>query len=95
VDKAGVQPTRVGAIPPQLRALNRTYLNVAELTVRAVLEDDRRLVYHAAMLDPNAAASLTLDEIHAVVDELIDAHDELIPEGIRRGTRRGPSSVAR
>jgi alpha-galactosidase len=91
VDKAGVQPTRIGAMPPQLRALNRTYLNVAELTVRAVIEGDRRLAYHAAMLDPNAAASITLDEIHDVVDELIDAHGELIPEAIRRGARRGRS----
>jgi alpha-galactosidase len=94
VDVAGVQPTRIGAMPPQLRALNRTYLNVAELTVRAVLEDDRRLVYHAAMLDPNAAATLTLDQIHDVVDELIEAHGALIPEGIRRGSRRGGAAVA-
>jgi len=88
VDKAGVQPTRVGHLPPQITALNRTYLNVAELTVRAVLEEDRRHVYHAAMLDPNAAATLTLDQIHDLVDELIEAHGDLIPEAIRRGSRR-------
>ncbi|MBI2237086.1 MAG: alpha-glucosidase/alpha-galactosidase [Actinobacteria bacterium] len=88
VDKAGVQPTRVGRLPPQITALNRTYLNVAELTVRAVLEEDRRHVYHAAMLDPNAAATLTLDRIHDLVDELIEAHGDLIPEAIRRGSRR-------
>jgi alpha-galactosidase len=95
VDRAGVQPTRIGAMPPQLLALNRTYLNVAELTVRAVLEGDRRLVYQAAMLDPNASASLTLDEIHDVVDELIDAHGDLIPDGIRRGARRGRTGAWR
>ncbi len=88
VDKAGVQPTRVGRLPPQITALNRTYLNVAELTVRAVLEEDRRHVYHAAMLDPNAAATLTLDQIHDLVDELIEAHGDLIPEAIRLGSRR-------
>jgi hypothetical protein len=26
------------------------------------------------MLDPNASASLSLDAIHAMVDDLIDAH---------------------
>ena len=88
VDKNGVQPIWLGALPPQITALNRTYLNVAELTVRAVIDGNRRHVYHAAMLDPNAAASLTLDQIHAMCDDLIDAHGELIPEAIRRGSRR-------
>ena len=62
VDRTGVQPTRVGALPPQCAALNRTFLNVVELTVRAALEGRREHVYQAAMLDPNAAASLDLDD---------------------------------
>jgi len=84
VDRAGVQPTRIGTLPPQLAALNRTFLNVCELTVRAALEGNRDHVYHAAMLDPNAAATLTLDQIHAMCDDLIEAHGDLMPEGIRR-----------
>ena len=62
VDRTGVQPTRVGALPAQCAALNRTFLNVVELTVRAALEGSREHVYHAAMLDPNASASLDLDD---------------------------------
>jgi alpha-galactosidase len=85
VDKNGVQPTRIGALPPQCLALNRTFLNVVELTVRAALEERRDLVYQAALLDPNTAATLSTERIVAMVDELIDAHGELIPEGIRRG----------
>src|SRR5919197_4709562 len=81
VDRAGVQPVQVGALPPQLAALNRTFLNVVELTVRAALEQRREHVYHAAMLDPNAAATLTLDQIVMLCDELIEAHGDLIPEG--------------
>src|SRR5262249_2969324 len=42
VDAAGPHPRAVGALPPQLAALNRTFLNVVELTVRAVLEGDRQ-----------------------------------------------------
>jgi alpha-galactosidase len=84
VDRNGVQPTAVGDLPPQLAALNRTFLNVCELTVRAALEGRRDHVHHAALLDPNAAASLSPDAIHAVVDELIDAHGDVLPEGIRR-----------
>jgi alpha-galactosidase len=83
VDKNGVQPTRIGAVPPQCLALNRTFLNVVELTVRAALEQRRELVYQAALLDPNTAATLTIGQILDMVDELIDAHGELIPEAIR------------
>ena len=85
VDKNGVQPTRMGALPPQTLALNRTFVNVVELTVRAALEQSRSLVYQAALVDPNTAATLTTTEIVAMVDDLIEAHGDLIPEGIRRG----------
>lgn len=83
VDRAGVQPTRVGNLPPQLAALNRLYLNVCELTVRAALEERRDLVYQAALLDPATAAALSADEIVRLCDELIGAHGDLIPAGIR------------
>ncbi len=83
VDKNGVQPTRIGALPPQLLALNRTFVNVVELTVRAALEGRRDLVYDAALLDPNTAATLTVDQIVAMCDDLIEAHGELLPPGIR------------
>jgi len=84
VDRAGVQPLPVGALPPQLAALNRTFLNVVELTVLAALEQRRDHVYQAAMLDPNTGATLTPDQIVALCDELIEAHGDLMPEGIRK-----------
>ena len=64
VDGNGVQPTRIGALPPQLAALIRTNVNVQELTVEAALTGKREHVYHAAMLDPHTAAELDLDQIH-------------------------------
>ena len=84
VNKNGVQPTRIGSIPPQCLALNRTFLNVAELTVRAAVEGSRDLVYQAALMDPNTAATLTVRQILDMVDDLIEAHGSLIPERIRR-----------
>jgi alpha-galactosidase len=33
------------------------------------------------MLDPHTAAELTLDEIWALVDDLLEAHGEMIPIG--------------
>jgi alpha-galactosidase len=83
VDGSGVHPLKVGTLPPQCAALNRTFLNVAELTVMAALEGRRDHVYQAALLDPNAGATLTVSQIHAMVDELIEAHGELLPAGIR------------
>jgi alpha-galactosidase len=79
VDGNGVQPTRVGALPPQLAALIRTNVNVQELTVEAALTGNREHVYHAAMLDPHTAAELDLDQIHELVDALFHAHGGWIP----------------
>ena len=79
VDGTGVRPTRVGALPPQLAALVRTNINVQELTVEAALTGKREHVYHAAMLDPHTAAELSLEQIHDLVDALIDAHGDWLP----------------
>jgi hypothetical protein len=35
------------------------------------------------MLDPNTAASLTLDQIDALVAEMLDAYRDLLPEALR------------
>ena len=83
VDANGIQPTVVTGIPPQLVALMRTNLNVQELTVAALMEEDRDHVYHAAMLDPHTAAELDLRQIRALVDDLIAAHDEWLPDWLR------------
>ena len=83
VDGTGVNPVRVGSLPPQLAALNRTFLNVADLTVRAALEGRPDRVRQAALLDPNAAATLSPDAIWELCDELTAAHGELLPEALR------------
>jgi alpha-galactosidase len=85
VGKNGVQPTRIGRIPTQCLALNRMFVNVVQLTVQAAIEHRRDLVYQAALVDPNTAATSTTSQIVAMVDDLLEAHGDLIPEGIRRG----------
>ncbi len=79
VDKNGVQPTRIGALPPHLAALMQTNINVQALTVEAALTRKREHIYHAAMLDPHTAAELSLDQIWQLVDELIAAHGSMLP----------------
>jgi alpha-galactosidase len=84
IEDGRITRERIGAIPGQCLALNRTFLNVAELTVRAVVEGSRDLVYQAALLDPNTAATLAPSEIVSMVDELIETHGDLIPAEIGR-----------
>jgi alpha-galactosidase len=76
---AGIEPQAVGRLPRVLAALMQTNVNVQGLTVEAALSGRREPVYHAAMLDPHTAAELPLDEIVALVDELLDAHRAWIP----------------
>jgi alpha-galactosidase len=53
---------------------------VQELVVEAVLSQNREHVYHDAMLDPHTAAVLDLEQIRAMVDELLAAHRPFLPE---------------
>jgi alpha-galactosidase len=80
VDGNGIQPTAVGALPTQLAALNQTNVNVQELAVKAALTGDIEAVYHAVMLDPLTAAVCTLDQIRAMVDELLAAQAQWLPQ---------------
>ncbi|MFF7194655.1 alpha-glucosidase/alpha-galactosidase [Streptomyces sp. NPDC008079] len=81
VDALGVQPTRIGALPPQCAALNRTYLSTTDLVVRAAIEGDPRHIRHAAMTDPATAASLPVERIWELCDDMVRAHgDALQPE---------------
>ncbi|GAB3965365.1 alpha-glucosidase/alpha-galactosidase [Actinoallomurus acanthiterrae] len=83
VDRLGVHPHAVGALPPQLAALNRSFLNVVELVVAAAVEGDPRHVRHAAMSDPATAAALTVDEIWALCDAMVAAHGDALPPALR------------
>ncbi len=79
VDGNGITPCHVGRLPEVCAALNRTNVNVQLLTIEAALMQRRDLIYQAAMLDPHAAAELTLDEIRALCDDLIEAHRAYLP----------------
>ena len=80
VDKNGIQPTFVGDLPTQLAALNRTNINVQQLTVEAALTLDRDKIYQAALLDPHTNSELSIDDIRHLVDDLIEAHGDYLPE---------------
>jgi len=79
VDKNGLQPTRIGSLPPHLAALMQTNINVQALTVEAALTRKREHIYHAAMFDPHTAAELDLGQIWELVDAMMDAHGDWLP----------------
>jgi alpha-galactosidase len=78
-----VRPTAVPDLPPQCAALNRAYVSVNELTVRAALEGRPEYVRLAMMADPNASATLTVEQIWALCDDMVRAHGDLLPEALR------------
>ena len=79
VDRAGLQTTNIGALPPQLIGYMMPHVIQQELFIRAATEGRRDHVYQACMNDPLTAATLTLDQIVDMCDELIEAHGELLP----------------
>lgn len=79
VDASGITPSYVGALPVQLASLNTTNINPQLLTVEAALTLKKEHIYHAALLDPHTSSELSIDDIHALVDELIEAHGDWLP----------------
>ncbi|MBQ2817093.1 MAG: alpha-glucosidase/alpha-galactosidase [Clostridia bacterium] len=80
VDGSGVNPTYVGRIPTQCAAMNMTHINVHLLTIEAAVTLKRDTIYQAAMLDPHTAAELSIDDIVAMCDDLIEAHGDYLPK---------------
>ena len=79
-DKSGITPTYVGALPEQCAAMNRTNINVQLLTIQAVMTRKKDYIYQAAMMDPHTAAELSIDDIVAMCDDLIEAHGDWLPK---------------
>jgi alpha-galactosidase len=80
---AGAQPQAVGALPSPCAALNRSFLSVVELTVRAAVEARPEFVRHAMMVDPNTAATLRVDDIWRLADDMVTAHGDRLAEPLR------------
>lgn len=74
VDGTGINPTFIGELPAQLAAMNMTNINPQLLAIQAAVSRKKEDIYMAAMLDPHTAAELSPDDIVAMCDELIAAH---------------------
>ena len=80
VDREGIHPTYVGDLPEQCAAINRTNINVQNLTILAARERRKDLVYMAAYLDPHTSSELSMDDIKSLCDDLFEAHKDWLPE---------------
>jgi alpha-galactosidase len=80
VNQNGIQPTHAGELPVQLAAVNRLNINVQQLAVQAALTERLEHIYHAIALDPLTSALLTLPQIRAMVDEMLTAEAQWLPE---------------
>ena len=80
VNRLGIQPTVVGRLPVQLAAMNMTNINPQLLTIEAAATKKKEYIYQAAMLDPHTSSELSIDDIVAMCDDLIEAHKGWLPE---------------
>jgi len=80
IDKMGIYPTRVGALPPQCAALNQTNVTVQGLAMQAALTGDPELAFAACALDPLASAVCTLVEIRDMVREMLAKEAAWLPQ---------------
>ena len=79
VDNQGIQPCHVGSLPVQLAAMNSSNIYPQLLTIEAARTRRKEVVYQAAMMDPHTGAELSLDDIVAMCDELLEAHKDWLP----------------
>lgn len=80
VDGMGITPCHVGKLPTQLAAMNMTNINAQLMTIEAAVSQKKEDIYRAAMLEPRTAAELSIDDIIAMCNELIEAHGEYMAE---------------
>ena len=82
IDGSGATPLVVGALPAQCAALNRNFLSVVDLTVRAAVEQRPDHIRHALMVDPNTSATLPVEQIAALADAMVKAHAQYLPSAL-------------
>ncbi len=80
VNGNGVTPCHVGSLPLQCAAMNMSNIGVQLLTIEAAKTRKKEHIYQAAMMDPHTAAELDIDTIKKMVDELMEAHGDYLPE---------------
>jgi alpha-galactosidase/6-phospho-beta-glucosidase family protein len=80
INAYGVRPIHTGPLPEALAAHLRHYVSFQQQVVRTALSGDRTAALHAFLLDPNTQSHLDLDETQALLDEMLEANREYLPQ---------------
>lgn len=68
----GIYPIGQLTLPPQLEILISNSAKIEELAVQAAIQKDPEKVFEAILFDPLTASVCSMDEIHAMVQEMMD-----------------------
>ncbi len=80
VSKKGLEPVRVGALPPQCAMLTNLSASIEEMAVEGALTGNPRLVYQAILHDPLTAAVLSMAEIKDMVNSMFAQNVGYLPQ---------------
>ena len=80
VDKDGLHPVHVGALPPQCAMLTNLSAQIEELAVDGAISGDPRKVYQAILNDPLTAAVLAPNEICNMVNAMFAKNQAYLPQ---------------
>ncbi|MFN2168577.1 MAG: hypothetical protein ACK2U9_20270, partial [Anaerolineae bacterium] len=76
----GIQPVCIGPLPEPIAATLRNHITTQQLTAQAALTGDRNLLLQAFLQDPMNQARLRQDKIPALMEDLLQAHKEYLPQ---------------
>jgi alpha-galactosidase len=76
----GINPVHVGPLPELIAANLRQHIDVFELVVEAALTGDRKVALDALLLDAQTSAVLTPPETERLLDEMMAAEAEFLPQ---------------
>jgi alpha-galactosidase len=80
VDKAGIHPMHVGALPPQCALLTQLSSGIEEMAITGTLAGDPTMIYRAIAHDPLTASVLSLAEIKQMVQEMFTQNQSYLPQ---------------
>jgi alpha-galactosidase len=78
--KGGIQPIRIGKLPPQLELLIGINARCEELAVRGCIEGDREMIYHAVLFDPLTMTQLDMAAAGNMVNDMFEAGKNYLPQ---------------
>ena len=80
VDRNGINPTRYGALPPQMAGICAGNMAMFDLGAKACIERSKEAAIHALLLDPLTAAVCTPAQIKAMTLEMFEAEKDFLPQ---------------